>query len=355
MATTERIVSERVVSSRVIGSSNPILKRFGRLKGSIGGLCAAPVLVIIGFLVLFGGERLTKKSEVVEELSLEQAIEVTADSGTHKLAGVPTIEEAAKAPEFGNTLYYNYRLEEYREVEEVETETVTRVENGKEIEDTIERTKIVEKWVEEESRSEWATFKLGTYTIKPSGAKMEFDYMTKTYYEDYFEFTELDSGRTITPELGDRRIVIDYLAVDEDLIVVGDISGNTISGGDTFIISNKNDEELITELKSEENMIYWAMKVGAWFLFTIGIMSLLGPILSIIDFIPLVGKSASCAASIVAGLISLGIVLAGTIIIKYWLICLVLLVFGVFGLAALLAYLVASKSDGKKKEKEDKK
>lgn len=344
MAAKERVVSERVVSSRVIGSSNPIARKFREFKGKIGGICAAPILIIIAFVLLFGSERIAKKSAVVENLELEKATEVTADDGMHKIQGIPIIENAATAPELGTVLYYDYEIEEYREVEETETETVTRIENGKEIEDTVERTKLVEKWVEEESGSKWGSFSLGEYIIEPDGAKMELDLSTKTYYEDMGMYVELGSGRSVTPDLGDRRLVVNYLPLDDELVVVGEVSGTTISGGDVFIISNKSAGELVDELKSEENMFYWVMKVGSWVLFTVGILSLLGPILALVDFIPLVGKSATCAASVVAAIIAAGIVLAGTIVIKYWFICLALLLLVLFGGIAFAVILMSRKS-----------
>lgn len=356
MTETERIVSERVVSRRVIGSANPIARKFRDIKGKVGGICAAPILGILAFLLLFGGEKLGKSSEVVENLDLEQATEVTADSGMHKIQGQPEIVEAALAPELGKVLYYKYTQQEYKEVEEKETETVTKVENGKDVEETIERTKLVDKWVDGETGSEWAIFKLGNYTVVPSGAKMEIDVESKTFYENYLgDYEEGSAGRVDTPDIGDRRMIVEYLPVDEEMLVVGEISGSTIKSGETFIISNKGDEELISDLKSSENAIYWMMKIGSWLFFTLAILSLLGPILALVDFIPLVGKSATCAASIVAGILSFIIVLAGTLIIKFWFVFLAMmaLVFGL--LIVILVFVLTKKSGGKTVAEEEQK
>jgi hypothetical protein len=166
----ERIISERVVSRKVVGSANPIARKFRNLKGSITGVCAGPVLIIIAFVMLFAGERIKKNSAVVESLSLETASEVTATDGMHKMKGTPTVTTPADAPEYGDVLYYSYSEQQYQEVEETETETVTKIENGQEIEEEIERVKIVEKWVDMNTGSEWAEFKLGNYTISVSGA-----------------------------------------------------------------------------------------------------------------------------------------------------------------------------------------
>jgi len=348
MAETERIISERVVSRKVIGSANPIARKFRDIKGKIGGICAAPIFAILAFLLLFGGEKLAKSSEIVEELDLEQATSVTADSGMHKMEGTPEIVEAAVAPELGNVLYYKYTQQEYEEVEEKEYETVTKIENGQEVEETIERTKLVEKWVDGETKSAWATFKLGRYTIDPEGAKMEIDVDTKTYYENYLgEYDDSSAGRADTPDIGDRRMIVEYLPTDEQLLVVGEISGTMVKGGEAFIISNKGNEGLVSDLKSSESAVYWAMKIGAWLFFTLAILSLLGPILAMVDFIPLVGKSATCAASIIAAIIAFVIVLMGTLIIKFWYVFVILMVLGFGVLIAILILVLTRKKGGK--------
>ncbi|MDD3647908.1 MAG: hypothetical protein PHS44_05425 [Candidatus Dojkabacteria bacterium] len=183
----ERVISERVVSSKVIGSANPIAKKFRNLKGSFGGICIAPFLIVLAFGILFYSEKFKKNSEVVEALSLETATEVTADSGMHKMKGTPVVENAVKAPEIGDVLYYSYKEQTYEEVEKTEQETITTIENGQEVEKTIERVKIVEEWVNKESKSEWAGFKLGSYTVNPSGADLELKTQKKEYMAEITE------------------------------------------------------------------------------------------------------------------------------------------------------------------------
>jgi hypothetical protein len=160
-----------------------------------------------------------------------------------------------------------------------------------------------------------------------------------------------------TPELGDYRIVVNYLALDTELLVIGEISGSTISGGETFIVSNKSDADLVGDLKTAETTMYWVMKGGAWLLLTFGLLMMIGPILSLLDFIPIAGQAANCVASIVAAIIAAGIVLAATLIIKFWYICIALAVLGVIGLVVLLVVLMAKKGDKKedKPAKEEKK
>ena len=345
----ERIISERVVSRRVVGSANPIARKFRKLKGSITGVCFGPVLIIIAFGLLFYGEKFQRSSKIVEELSLENAEEVTATSGLHKITGVPEVTTPAEAPEVGNVLYYSYQEQQYQTVEETEYETVTRIENGVEIEETIERVKEVDKWVDITSETKWAEFKLGKYTVKPSGASLKLDLSQKEFREEdgvYYEGSK-------TPYVDDYRIIVQYLTTDAKLIVVGQISGSTISsGGEVFIITNKTDTELISEMKTAETTLYWVLKGATWLLLTLGLLMMIGPILSLLDFIPIAGQAANCAASILAAIISVGIVIAGTLIIKFWWLCLALSVVGVVVLLAILVMLIAKKG-GKEEAKSE--
>jgi hypothetical protein len=352
----ERVISERVVSKRVIGSANPIARKFRALKGSFGGVCIAPVMIIIAFVLLFAGERQKEHSKTVEELSLETASEVTADSGMHKIQGTATITTPAEAPEVGDVLYYSYKKQEYEEVEKTESYTDTEIENGQEVEVTKERVKIVDEWVDKETKSDWASFKLGKYTIDTEDAKKEFDYSSKEYREDLWGDYDEYTGSSDTADIGDVRIVVDYLPTDTELLVVGEITGSEIKGGESFIVSNKSDSELVSDLKSEETAIYWIMKVGSWLLLTLGFMMILGPILSLLDFIPIAGKVANCVASIVGAAVAAGIVLMATLIIKFWYLCIAAAVLGIVALVTMLVLLIVKKGgkddkDGKKEEK----
>jgi hypothetical protein len=349
----ERIISERVVSQRVIGNANPIARKFRNLKGSIGGLCIAPVLLILAFGLLFYSEKFERKSKIVESLSLEQATEAVDASGMHKVTGKANVTTPAKAPEVGNALYFNATYQEYKEVEKTEEETVTEIENGQEVEKTIERTKLVDEWTDTQSENGWAEFNVGGITIKPSGAQLEWNLTTEEYRYSTISNTyeELKAGTSITPVIGDKRLLVRYMPTDIDLLIVGEISQRSISGGDVFILSNKSDSQLISDMKTSETTMYWVLKFIVWLLLTIGIMSILGPILSVLDFIPIAGKAASCAASIFAAIISIGIVIAGSLIIKFWWLCLGLAAVGVVGLISLFLVIVLKK--GGKKDMSD--
>jgi hypothetical protein len=280
---------------------------------------------------------------VVEGLSLESVNEVTYNEGLHKVNGKVSVTTPAQAPQIGYVLYFSSKKEQYQEVEETETETITTIENGQEIEEEIERVKLVQKWVEMESDSQWAEFKLGANTVHPNSADLKLDYLTKEYRIENEQYVELKSGQSVTPIVGDYRIVINYLTVDTNLLIVGEFGTNTIGKGDLFIITTKGDKELINDMKTAETTTYWVMKGASWLLLTFGFLMLLSPILTLLDFIPIAGRAVNCVAGIAAALISFGIVLLATIIIRYWWVFIILAGLIVVGLIALLVILIAKK------------
>lgn len=347
----KRVVSERVTSSKVVGRKLPIVGNLGKkmrnFGGSIRGVCIAPILIILSFGLLFFSERQKKNSGVVEGLDLEQASEVSVTSGLHKLQGTASTGQPVEAPEVGEVLYYSYKKETYEEVESTETETVTRVENGQEIEETIEKDVVEDEWVEKESQSKWAEIMIGDYLVSTSGAELKLDLSRKEFRSDVWGEYEDISSKSVTPEIGDERLVVSYLPLETELIVVGEVKGSEINGGEVFIITNKSDSDLVSTMKTEENTIYWVMKGGSWLLLTIGLLSIVGPILSLLDFIPVAGKAANCAASILAAVVSAVIVALGTIILKFWWLCLGGVVIGTVVLVAGLVFLIAKKADSK--------
>jgi len=354
MEGSERIISERVVSRRVIGSANPIARGFRKVKGSFGGICIAPIFFLISFILIYSSEKIEKNSRVVESLSLESVNEVTYNEGLHKVNGKVSITTSAQAPQIGDVLYYSSRKEQYQEVEETEMETITTIENGEEIEEEIERIKIVEKWVEMEADSQWAEFKLGAYTVNPNGADLKVDYLEKEYREENGLYTELKSSQSLSPEVGDYRLVVNYLPIDTDLLIVGEFGTNTIDKGELFIITTKGNDELINDMKTAETTTYWVMKGVSWLLLTFGFLMLLSPILTLLDFIPIAGKAVSCVASIIAAVISLGIVLLATIIIKFWWLFIILSGLFIIGLIILLVVLIFKKKPEDEINKESK-
>jgi len=140
-------------------------------------------------------------------------------------------------------------------------------------------------------------------------------------------------------------LVFDYVSSEDELVIVGEISNGKVKDGEVFIISNKSASALLQDLKSSESAMYWGLKFLSWLLMTIGFLSILGPILSIADFIPIAGKAASCVGSIVAGVLSLIIVTLLTLLIKLWWLCLGGFILIFIGLSVLLVVLIVKKKE----------
>jgi len=337
----KKVISERVVSSTVVKKPGYLSEKWGNLKESLSAFCLAPVLILIALGLMFYGELFHKSSVVVESLELQSAEEVGNNAGLVEIIGQASTVNSVEAPEVGEVLYYDYQVEAYEEVEETETEYQTRTEDGVDYEDKVEKTVLVDKWVSKESEGPvWGDFKLGNIEVDPSGAKLRLDYQEKILYlpVDEEDWSGLGSSQNVTPELGDERMTIHYLPLEEELIVVGEVSGGKINGGDEFIVTNRGDADLVAGLKSEETAWYWILKFVIWLLLFIGLSSIVGPVLAVLDFIPLVGSAARWVGGVIAAVIALILVILGTLLIKFWWLWLILIILFVGALVVILVY-----------------
>lgn len=348
----ERVISERVISRKIVKSKNPLVRKFERFGAAAKGIFMGPVFFLLAIGLLIYSEGFSRSSEIISTLSLETASEVTADSGTHKLQGTAVLVNGpVNADEVGDVLYFNSKVEMYEQVKETKRETVTTVENGVEVEEVIEREVLVDKWVERSSRELWADFKLGKYTVKAASAKDKLNLEKGEYYQDFFgDYEKVAAGSTRSPELGDVRLTVNYLPLDDELIVIGDISGETISTGEVFIVSNMTDAELLTNLESAEKTQFFVLKAVAWFLLTLGFGAIFGPVLALLDFIPIAGKVANGAAGFIGAILALILVVVVSLLVKFWWLVLILCGVGFVGLIVLLVVLVGKKKDNREEK-----
>lgn len=348
----EKVISQRVVSEKVVsqpGILGKVGNKFNDIGVSIGGLCAVPFIFLIALGLLIYSENTFKHSEVVVDLPLEQASEVAGQNGLKKFQGDMFVENPLNAPQIGDVAYYSYKIEEYKEVEETRQSTETVVENGQNVERTIEETVLVEKWIEEESDTEWASIRVGDIAVRPDKAKLELEYNKKTFLDKDADNATVWSEQTVdsfTPKVGDRRLSVTYLPIGESLLIVGEVSNNTVASGDVFIVSNKSDAQLTSDLESQENTMYWVIKGAAFFFFFISIMTLVRPVLEFVEIIPIAGKAASTAATFIGLTLAFLIVLIGTFVVKFWWLFLGLFIASLFvGGFLIYKYAVGRKVD----------
>ncbi|MBD3363042.1 hypothetical protein GF362_04955 [Candidatus Dojkabacteria bacterium] len=367
---------KRTVSRKVIGSANPFARKYRDIKKAFGGIGCGFFAIFLGLVLIFASVKAVKEhSKTVAKLPLKQAAEINSDdSGMVKILGNPSITnqqiftytkcfdldcefEEDEQHEVRDSLYLEAVYERYEVVEETRTETYTKVENGQDVEYTEEITEYVEKWVEKNSKSLWSDFKLGEVTIIPENAKKVFDLKTEEIQNVYIanlEPVKKYSGHEPSSQVGTTRLKIKYLPNDKELIVVGDLQNNKIEGGESFIISDKKDEDLASSLKSEEKTMKTVLLVAAWFLLTTGFSAIIAPVMEIVEIIPVVGKMTKFVAGIISAILSAFIVLSVWMFVKFWYLICGCIVLILVGLLYLLITNAQKKEGGKVESSEAK-
>jgi hypothetical protein len=321
----ERVISERVVSERVLGRSNP-LARMGRSAGSqissrLGGILIGLILIIISFFVVWHSENLEKSSAAIKKFPLLSAEQAVGKSGMVKIQGLVTSTPIKNAKDPRDLLYYHQTREELEMVKSTETETRVVTKDGQDIEQTIEREVEKPEWVSKLDEEKWAPIVLANKIgiTKPEAARRILN--LTSIFSDVQEKVRENVGGVLA---------------NEPLIVIGEINNDMISGGHPFIISNLSDLALIASLESSESTAWWLWKLATLLLFGIGLYLLLGPVLLVLDIIPVLGNIGKTGLLIVCLLIGLVFTVFSSIIINYWYIILIIII-------ALAVYLVSAR------------
>lgn len=319
----------QVVSERELGSSNPVA-RFGRKLGdSVRGIVTGFILIIVGFGLMWYAERQPEYSKVVAALPMSEIAQGPV-SGMVKLQGVPTITAAITEAKSGAAvLYYEYKKQDFKKVNEPITETKTVSRDGKDYEQTIQKDNYVDKWVDVTSEKKWAGFDLGKYKIAGEQATLSVD--LKKVYEKEMPVTApaVAPSPTATPDQlppTKTREIVEAIPAGVKLLVVGESIDGAIAGGKPFIISDKSNDALVASMKSSESKIYWGLKIAAWLLMTIGFIMLFGPIAVFLDIVPGLGSVLNFVLFLIFGILSAIIVALGTIVVRYWWAILIVLV-----------------------------
>lgn len=337
---------ERVIDRKVIGSSNPIARKFRDIGSAFKGIGFGFVLLVVGIVLVYFSVRGVKEySKVVEALPMQETTTET-NSGLVKTKGelfsnTPITFEykncssilgckqpSLESKKLENILYVSATWQRYEIVKEVRTETRTKTENGQDIQETVEITEYNEKWVDKKTDEKWAGgIMLDNIKLAPENAQIKLNYQTsednKVFIDGAGEINNY--GQQASSEIGNTRIQIKYIPNNlKEIIVVGNLSNNQMVDGEPFILTNMSDSELVESLKSSENTQRLVMRVLAWLALTIGFAMIIAPIMEIVEIVPVLGNSIKSFAGIVGAVVSLVIVIAGVLIIKYWYIILAL-------------------------------
>ncbi len=265
------------------------------------------------------------KETIAERLKAKCA---TPDTNTQTLSGL---------------IYYSVNYERYEQhvKTEKETRTVTK-EDGKEYKETVETKKLEEGWHTIKTDNKWTKFNLGSIVVDPIGAKTVLHYQENVIDNVYIpeantEFFVPEFADKASSKVGDTRLTVKYIPTNTTMLVIGTVRDGEMASvyGDTFIISNLDNTALIRNLEQGEKTARWGMRFASWVLYTLGFMLILGPILAMLDFIPIVGKLSRGLTLVLSALISLFLVAIGVFIVRYFALIFLLIIiatgFALFG------------------------
>ncbi|MBI2341060.1 MAG: TMEM43 family protein [Deltaproteobacteria bacterium] len=149
-----------------------------------------------------------------------------------------------------------------------------------------------------------------------------------------------------SPQIGDLRISYAYYPANKTGTVVGDWDGNWITPHiyrktGTFLGVYPGTAEMFAAmLERQHRMITWIIRIGSLFMMWIGMNMILGPILVVMEKIPVLGALGRGMIGLVTGAIAFVLWLATLIIANLW----ALLV--VAGLLVIIAIVVVKKKKG---------
>jgi len=305
----ERVISERVVGEKIIGSANPIARGFRNVKKEIVGAFQG---IFIGFILFFIAiwvscadvERHSKEVNKIEPVAAEQAQGL---SGLQVVTGSTDLLDKIKAPNVdGYVLHYNWEKQEWNTWIETETYTETVIKDGKEVEITKERDVEKQGWKTLEEKSKYANFKMGPITVNPEGSRID------------LKTESITKNTGINAAGNDTQQITNYTKLPSNLTVLGEISGDVISGGEVFRITTLSPDKLVEQMEKEEKQAYMTYKVIAVVLFTFAFNLMLGPILLLTRLIPILGGLARTVVFIISLIISIVLVALITFVVKFW-------------------------------------
>jgi len=340
MSPRERIISSRVVSRKVLGSANPLAKGFREGKkgcmDSIVGVFFGFIILILAFVVTYSSVKGVKEtSKDVAALTAQTPDEVKGKSGLVMIHGEPNVTDPVQSPlecedvtEDTDLFWYHLVLKEYIRHTVPEERTETRYENGEEVEYTIEEQVEKEEWVENRDETRTAGFKLGDIAVSPNGARVELDRKDNCS----------DKGQERITRPPQQWLTLDYVLADGigEVYVVGNLSHDEISSGEPFIVTDKQPGELVQTLATEEKTNRIFLTVVSMFLFFLAFNLIIGPLLFILNYVPLIGPGLRAGIGCISLILAIVLVVLLQFLIKFWW-AIVLLIVVLIVLAAVIA------------------
>jgi hypothetical protein len=268
--------------------------------GSIFGFLWGLVLIPLSFgLVYYGEAKLVNHGVVfarTEMVSVEQA---ATTPGLVKFKGRPEGEflraERFKEP----VIYWRKSLEEYESERDSDGD-------------------VSYSWNTKSSERHWADFRISDIKIvgekaNPVGERTIFEGVRRLGAGD-FKPENVDSS----PQEGDERLTIEVIEAGPELIVLGEVIDKTCSSGSSFVISALNEPDTEAALRLEYKIMYWVIKGGAVLMLWFGMITLFGPLMAMVGWIPWLGNRITGALTFSLLLVALVFVGVATIAIKFF-------------------------------------
>jgi hypothetical protein len=355
------------MSETTVTSEGPL----SQIGSSIKGIFIGIICFIAAFPVLYCGatrvqwQKVFKNAVPIEQAKAGQAAYVTGIATADKIGDPPNIA-------IGNYLTISKTPEVYAWAEKVESESKTEREG-------ISRTKKTTttktysyklewtgspKEISAFNQEKWQTWcrnnnqnpnvqnpVLGegdkATTIYSANLKVK-DIVIDVKSVDFYASSQDLGAKYIkgvagAPKLGDKRIQYSACPSGVEYTFAGKADGKSIvplpEGKDTKLAgSTGNFDKLLTEFKSEDKWKGILFFFGGFILMAIGLNGMVGPITTLLDFIPFIGEMGAGAIRVVMTIVALVIATLFYWLIKLWWLWLILIV------VAVVAFIVIKKT-----------
>jgi hypothetical protein len=148
-------------------------------------------------------------------------------------------------------------------------------------------------------------------------------------------------GEKDKPKVGDKRVKYSGYPSDIQYTFSGELKGKVIA---THLVDNKplilaspgDANQLMGDLKSEDRLYWWLFLIIGFVLMSVGLNGMVGPITTLLDFIPYVGEFGASAIRFVLTLVAAVLSVVFYLLVYYWWIVLIIV-------AAVIGFLIYRK------------
>ena len=244
----------------VIGSLMAyVASGFGALLGTLFGLS----ILTAGMYLAYHSEAvLVNHGRVFDAVKLTAPNQATAQGELVKIHGRPT-------GDFLSTKHFDAPVIYLRE-------TIDRYTGSND-----EKADVIHGWETVSSTTQWAPFMLGDITVIPHKARPMGEREIHRSVKSRQTGGQFDAGFPETwAAAGDLRRVIHVIEADTKIVVFGRLTGKTISGGSTFIVSRVSESVTGGFLHTDHKMHYQGLKVAALLCIWVGFLWIFRPLVA---------------------------------------------------------------------------